>query len=132
MRSFSGVVLLLAVWPAAAAAQAAPVPLWRAGAAVSANLLIGGGGDVLDGGLGVGALVQRHVAGPVWARGDVWLLSLSGAAGPGETADNTLTWFGVGPQVEFGGGLLMGYVRGVAGVARNTQSRTGSSLPEES
>jgi hypothetical protein len=117
---------------AGAQAQTTPVPNWRAGAAVSANLLIGGGGDVLDGGLGVGAFGQRHVAGPLWVRGDVWILSLAGAAGPSDTADNTLTWFGVGPQIEFGEGLLSGYARGVAGVARNTQSRTGSSLPEES
>ncbi len=111
-------------------AQAQSTGAWALGAAASGGLWVGGG-DPLDGGIGVDLTVWRRLAPAIGLRSDLMLMPFQGSSDPVESADNRVLVVGLGPELGGSVGSVSAYVRGLVGLAINQQRRSRSTLPEQ-
>lgn len=134
------IALLLALTPAPIVAQQAAtdrpgplrsVPHWQVGLGVPGSFIVGTASDFLSDGIGILGFGGRRVAGPLWVRADLSYTWLRDESFRGEQADDALLMIGLGPEFDFGWRAFRVYLRGSGGLIANFQSRTASSLPEE-
>jgi hypothetical protein len=103
---------------------------WSVGGAVSANLMVAGASEFLEGGPGLDAQVSRRLRRNVSLRATGGLLFLKPQQNLGERAANTLIFLGAGPEFSVTASRLILSLTGLVGVAANVQSRSRSALAE--